>query len=171
MIDKALNKYENFIIMGDINIDMERDKGLKQDLLRNFCDTYSFKNLIKAKTCFTKSSESSLDVILTNKPRYFFHSQSIETGISDVHTMVSTMMRSHFTRLKPIKIHYRSYKNYNEEYFIRDLSNSSLTSNENDPDKMYSDLIQKFLTVLNKHAPLKSKYIRGNNAPFMNKEL
>ena len=36
---------------------------------------------------------------------------------------------------------------------------------------MYSDLIQKFSTVINKHAPLKSKYIRGNNAPFMIKEL
>ena len=156
MIVKALNKYENFIIMVDINIDTERDKGLKQDLLRNFCDTYTFKNLIKDKTCFTKSSESSLDVIiLTNKPRYFFHSQSIETGISDVHTMVSTLMKFHFTRLKTIKIYYLSYKNYSDEYFIKDLSNSSLTSNENDPDKMYSDLIQKCSTVLNKHVPLK----------------
>ena len=157
--------------MGDINIDKERDKGLKLDLLCNFCDSYSFKNLIKAKTCFTKTSESSLDVILTNKPRYFFHSQSVETGISDVHTMVSTMMRSHFTRLKPIKIRYRSYKNYNEEHFIRDLSNSNLISNDDNPDKMYLDLIQKFSNVLDKHAPQKSKYIRGNNAPFMNKEL
>ena len=49
MINNALDIYENFIIMGEIDIDIERDKGLKRDLLRNFCDTHSFKNLIKAK--------------------------------------------------------------------------------------------------------------------------
>ena len=170
-IDKALGKYENFIIMGDINIDKERDKGLKLSLLRNFCDTYSFQNLIKAKTCITKSSESSLDVILTNKPRLLFHNLSVETGISDVHTMVCTMMRSHITRLKPIKISYRNYKNYDEETFKRDLSRSNLITNESDPDKMYLQLVQNFSNILDRHAPLKYKYIRGNTAAFMNKEL
>ena len=73
-IDTALRKYENFIIIGDINIDKERHKGLKLSLLRNFCDTYSFQILIKAKICITKSSESFLDFILTNNSRLFFHS-------------------------------------------------------------------------------------------------
>ena len=41
MVDKALCKYENFIIMGDLNIDNERDKGLKVDLFRKFCDTHT----------------------------------------------------------------------------------------------------------------------------------
>ena len=170
MADKGLNKYENLIIMGDINIDIERDTGLKIELLKNLCDSFSFRNLIKAKTCFTKTSESSLDVILTNKPRSFFHSLSVETG-SDVHTMVCTMMRSHTTRLKPIKIQYRNYKYYNEETFHRELASLDLISDETDPDKMYSSFIQNFADVFNRHAPLKSKYIRGNNAPFMNKEL
>ena len=112
-----------------------------------------------------------MDVILTNKPRSFFHSLSVETGISDVHTMVCTMMRSHTTRLKPIKIQYRNYKYYNEETFHRELASLDLISDETDPDKMYSSFIQNFTDVFNRHAPLKSKYIRGNNAPFMNKEL
>ena len=29
----------------------------------------------------------------------------------------------------------------------------------------------KFLVIINKHAPLKKKIVRGNNAPFMNKEF
>ena len=72
MVERALEKYEIFIIIGDINIDKDRVKVLKVDLFRNFCDTYSFQNLIKANTCFTKSSESSIDVILTNRPRLLF---------------------------------------------------------------------------------------------------
>ena len=35
----------------------------------------------------------------------------------------------------------------------------------------YDKFRDLFLTVLNKHAPLKEKKIRGNNAPFMNKTL
>ena len=118
------------------------------------CNTYSFQNMIKANTCFTKSSESSLDVILTNRPRLFFHSLSVETGISDVHTMVCTMMRSHISRLKPIKIHYRNYKYFSEELFQNELSNSNLISSENDPDNMYLELVQNVCTILDKHAPL-----------------
>ena len=36
---------------------------------------------------------------------------------------------------------------------------------------MYLELVQNVCTILDKHAPLKTKYIRGNNAAFMNKEL
>ena len=36
---------------------------------------------------------------------------------------------------------------------------------------MYHELVQNFCCTLDKHAPLKTKYIRGNNAAFMNKEL
>ena len=32
-------------------------------------------------------------------------------------------------------------------------------------------MTDKFLCLANKHAPLKKKFVRGSNAPFMNKEL
>ena len=167
MVEKALEKRKFYYL----NIDNGREKGLKVDLFRKFCDTYSFQNLIKAKTCYTKSGESSLDVILTNKPRLFFHNLSVETGISDVHTMVCTFLRSHMTKLKPIKIQYRNYKFFDEERFNAELVNSDLLLNEDNPDKMYLELAQNICNILERHAPLKSKYVRGNNARFMNKEL
>ena len=66
------------------------------------------------------------------------------------------MTRSHMTRLKPIKIHYRNYKFCSDECFQRDLSKLNLVMNENDPDNMYSELVQNFCGLLNKHAPLKA---------------
>ena len=68
--------------------------------------------------------------------------------------MVCTMMRSHISRLKPIKIHYRNYKYFSEELFQNELSNSNLISSENDPDNMYLELVQNVCTILDKHAPL-----------------
>ena len=171
MTDKAFDKYENIIILGDINIDIKRDKGEKSELFSHFCETFSFKNMIKADTCFTKTSSSSVDILLTNQPRYFMHSLSIETGISDVHTLIVTHMRAHIKKLKPIQIQYRSYKNYDENYFLADLSNTALIESKDNPDKMYNELTTNFTKILDKHAPIKHKIVRGNNADFMNREL
>ena len=35
----------------------------------------------------------------------------------------------------------------------------------------YDEFKKVFIRVLNLHAPMKKKYIRGNNAPFMNRTL
>ena len=43
--------------------------------------------------------------------------------------------------------------------------------NEKDPNQNYRSLTKTFLTIVNKHAPLKKKIVRGNQAPFMTKEF
>ena len=73
MTDKAFDKYKNIIILRDINIDIKRDRRGKSELFSHFCKTFSFQNLIKSDTCFTKTSVSSVDIILTNQLR--FHAQ------------------------------------------------------------------------------------------------
>ena len=42
---------------------------------------------------------------------------------------------------------------------------------EDCPDIAYKTFAEKFCNVVNKHAPIKNKTIRGNQPPFMNKEL
>ena len=36
---------------------------------------------------------------------------------------------------------------------------------------IYDDFKEIFMEILDKHAPLKEKTVRGNNTPFMNKTL
>ena len=43
--------------------------------------------------------------------------------------------------------------------------------NEKDPNQNYQSLTKTFLTIVNKHAPLKKKIVRGNQAFFMTKEF
>ena len=38
-------------------------------------------------------------------------------------------------------------------------------------DQNYNRLTDKFLGIVKKHALLKEKFVRGNNAPFMNREF
>ena len=41
----------------------------------------------------------------------------------------------------------------------------------NDPNINYRCITENFLETVNKHAPLKNKFIRGNQAPFMNRDF
>ena len=90
--------------------------------MSGFCDTIGLKSLIKYST-YHKNPEnpSSIDLILTNNLRSFQNSCVIEKGLSDLHRMVLSIMKTSFERLKLVT-NYRNYKsfeskcNYREKY-------------------------------------------------------
>ena len=56
--------------------------------------------------------------------------------------------------------------------FLHDLENKLLQEDlYKNCDELYEKLSEIFVDILNYHARLKEKQIRGNHAPFMNKEL
>ena len=117
-INRALDKYDNIIIMGDINIDTHSKTDPSFDKLVSFCDVFGLSNLVTSKTCFTKNHSSSIDVILTNRPRSFQKTFVFETGLSDYHGLVATTMKPTVSRLKPKQIKYRSYRNFVPQKFL-----------------------------------------------------
>ena len=69
------NKYDNYLIMGDFNLE------LGNTILTNFLDSNNLTNLIKTNTCF-KGKGSSIDLILTNRKYSFKNTSSYETGLT-----------------------------------------------------------------------------------------
>ena len=66
----------------------------------------------------------------------------------------------------PSLIKYRDYKNFNSQVF-RDELKYNLSAMV---DKTCYDTFETtFKDILEKHAPIKAKIVRANNAPFMNK--
>ena len=49
----ALNTYDNIIVMGVFNIDINKDEGIDHDKLDVFCDTLNLTNLVKSETLRT----------------------------------------------------------------------------------------------------------------------
>ena len=45
--------YDNIIVMGDFNIDINKDEAIDYEKLDVFCDTLNLTNLIKSDTCYT----------------------------------------------------------------------------------------------------------------------
>ena len=86
--------------------------------------------------------------------------------------MIGTMMRTHIKKLNPIKINYRTYKYFDPCAFLEEIEHASLTSdNTNDPNEMFQHFSTNFETVLNKYAPMKTKFLRGNHKPFVSVAL
>ena len=94
-----------------------------------------------------------------------------ETVLGDFHKLMSTILGSHFSLLKPNTIYYRNHKKINEQKFLEDVKNTNFCFNSDDPNDNYELITDLFSKIVNKHAPLKKKFLRGNQAPFINKEL
>ena len=76
----------------DINIDTHDIHHPGYTKLTSFCDFFGQSNLVKDKTCFTENHCSSIDVMLTDKTRCFQNTSVFETGLSDFHGMVLTLI-------------------------------------------------------------------------------
>ena len=97
-----MGNYDNLILIGDFNFEMKEEK------VKDFCDIYNLQNLINESTCFKRvQNPSSIDVILTNKSESFENSFALETGLSDHHEMVITVLKTHFNKIEPSNIRYR----------------------------------------------------------------
>ena len=164
-IDSLSSRYGNFLLIGDFNAEVS-DVSMKE-----FCDIYSFKNLIKEPTCFKNpANPKCIDLMLTNRHRSFQNSCVIETGLSDFHKMTVTVLRAFFKKAEPKVISYRDYKNFSNDNFrllLEELGGNFDFTTETALDS-FLDICRE---ALNKIAPLKQKYVRANNSPFMNKTI
>ena len=157
-------RYENFIILGDFNSEID------EDAMKDFCVIYNFKSLINHPTCFKNpENPSCIDLILTNRPMSFHNTSVIETGLSDFHKLAVTVLKMSFSKQVPKVFYYRDYKTFNDEHFNNDLT---YVFNKRGLNNIScSELEDLTIATLNVHAPMKKKYLRANNAPYMNRAL
>ena len=94
-------------------------------------------------------------------------SSTFETGISDFHKLVTTTMKLNYVKANKRTIFYRDYKNLDMDLFNKNLKTILNTFEDLD----YHKFQECFLELLNTQAPIKTKYIRGNNQPYMSKSL
>ena len=114
-VEKVTNIYDNVLIIGDINVDVLNKDSFGYNDYISFLDTFNMSNLVKNTTCHTKTSSTSLDVMLTNRNRCCFNTIVYETAISDVHSLIGTTLRASYKKAEPNVIQYREYKKFNKE--------------------------------------------------------
>ena len=153
--------YDKFLLAGDFNVDR------KEEVLQDFLSEHDAKNLVKQDTCFKNlDNPSCIDLFLTNCNMSFQNTTTVWTGVSDFHSMAVTVLKTTFPKIPPKIIEYRNYKRFISTDFHKELKDKLRTDQAN-----YANFEEKFLEVLNKHAPIKTKVVRANDKPFMTKAL
>ena len=163
-IDLYSSKYDNFIVLGDLNTE------ISNSFMEQFCESYNLKSLIKEATCFKSvDNPSCIDLILANHPKCFQNSGVYETGISDFHKLAFTVLKTYFQKAKPRIIKYKDYKYFDKNDFrdelIRELSSNNIQS---DDITQFTNISKM---ILEQKVSLKERYVRYNQAKFMNKIL
>ena len=161
-LDKLLStycsQYTNVVLCGDINVNM-----LKNNSISDIIDVHGMKNFVTKPTCFKSETPTLMDVVFTTVPKRFKYVRCIESDLSDFHEMVCFSTK--FNAPRHInKVTYRSYKNFNREHFLCDLSSvpfhAAQVFDTVDDASWFSESL--LLDVVNKHAPLKKRVIKQN---------
>ena len=118
---------------------------VKEKYLSNFMSVHNLKTLIKQKACFKNPENPTCrDLTLTNSSRSSQNSRVFETGLSD-------------------------YQNFLNNEFKAELDNEM---SKHDLGNMeHQHFLNIFIDILNKHAPMKQKYLKANQGRFMTKDL
>ena len=149
-LDSFSNKFENFLFMGDLNCEISDSE------IKYFMDSYNFTSIVKEPTCF-KSAKSrciDLNLILTNRKSILKSTTTFDTGLSDLHTMILTVLKGGYIKKGPRIIQYREYTKFSTINFTHDIANTM-----NDlPGKVSFDCVNTNLTKVlyrDPHAPIK----------------
>jgi hypothetical protein len=168
VFEKCYAEGDIIYLIGDLNVNFIHKKHELTDLLNSF----GMSNIIKGPTCFKNIEKPSLlDVIITNKPKSIASHLNYNVGISDCHNMICAATKMNAPRQTVTKVNYRSYKKFNQENFIYDVDHLINGSNEMHSNKDMETFLYDFKNIINKHAPLKTKYLKSKQAPYMNNKL
>ena len=171
LCEKSTSLYDRTLLMGDLNYNLLDQN--KSKPLNDIMDNFSMDNMVKEPTFISQHGSSLIDVALTNNTNYFQETATLDIGISDGHSMLCAVAKLNMPQQQAKNITYRSYKLFNKDTYRRDVQRIPFSSYEcfDDPDDMLWAHNTLLTEVLNEHAPLKTKKIRPQQPPFMNKAL
>ena len=179
-IDKLfdlISKYANeeLIVTGDLNLNWLNEKS---NYIKEKCNQFDplalHQLIIDTTRPNLKVPEKStlIDIILTNKPEKMVASGVFALGNSD-HCPIACIRSTQLESTKPRLIHKRNTKQFVEESFLTDLtqSNISKTSELQTADSALNLFAETFTSILDKHAPFKKLRVKDRTTPWLTKEL
>ena len=97
-LHKALDvyfNYKNILLIGDFNAQVGETR------LNTFLYQHELANINKEPTCYKNSENPScIDFILSNRPKSFFKTNTVFTGLSDFHKLVLSVFKKNISKIK-----------------------------------------------------------------------
>lgn len=133
---------------------------------------YGFKQLVKNATRTSESSSSLIDLILTNSPGSISSTGVFATSISD-HDIVGCIRKINTEKYQPRIVLSRNLKSYNPVSMNKELDaiDWSLLYSLKNVDVAVNLFNAKLKAIFDRHAPLTSKKVRGQQCPWISNEI
>ena len=156
-LDIYLKHCEDICIFGDFNATPENN-----DMI-NFMSNQCLSNLIKGLTCFKSANASMIGLFLTTNKYLFYKINSFETGISDHHHLIATVLETTYQRFPPKLLTYRSYEHSWNDSLKNKFESEDYAIQSGDIGFLKTAIIKSLKAV----APFKKRLVRGNNKPHL----
>ena len=155
--------------MGDVNANMLNILDVPRGHLCDIFQTYQLSQLIDEPTRTTSESSTLIDIFITNNKETIVHSGVYPLSISD-HCPIYAVRKVGISKNKPKFITTRSFKHFNEEKFKTDLSKVDwpVIDMFDDVDKAWDNWKDKFISIVDNHAPLRTIRVRNKPVPWIN---
>ena len=181
--EKAISNNKEVILLGDFNCNLTKSSlNGNGKRLTSTLRSLGFCQLIKEATRITAQSATLLDLIATNYERFISKSGVLNACLSD-HDLVYCIRKMNCKRSSGQTKSFRNYARYNSSAFCDDLRgidwekqiNSTLPERLNVNlsviDRMWLNFKSAFISVVDRHAPVINKRVRGIDCPWLNGEI
>ena len=140
LCEEFISNNNLYVAYGDLNCNW-----FKPDALSDLCEIYGMVNLIEQPTCFKGENPTLVDVFLTNKPKCFSGVCNADLGTSDFHNCICVASKMFFY----------------ENAFQNDVDSIPFQVCDifDDIDDAYWMHDKLFMSILDEHAPIKTKTV------------
>ena len=122
-----------------------------------------------------KTGKKNLQILLlymlTNSIWSFQNSCAIETGLSNFHKMIVSVLKIYFQKREAKFIYFRDYRNFSKEDFRQQVLKDILKATQHCDIVSYESFLSICQRALDSRASKKPKYVRSNHSPFINKTI
>ena len=169
---QALTLGKPLLITGDLNCNLLEPGCSEAVALLDFCKGVNLTQLINEPTRVTETSSTLLDVIITSNTNLVECSGVLPCHISD-HYLVHATLKLKVSQLPPRFVKMRSFRHYDGQQFVADLDRIPWdeVALVDDASEMLDQFNNKFIEVLDTHAPVKTIRIKHRCCPFVDAEI
>jgi len=173
LLEKIDRTNLEYYLLGDINCDMLATNLRPSKHLSDILDIYGLEQLIKDPTRITQHSKTLIDLCITNTPEKIVRSGVIDIGISD-HSLAFMCRKTKYNRKNSRIIEIRSFTKFNDDLFLQDISQLpwiEIETSSNNPNEMWNQWREMFMSCVNKHAPTRHKRVGKQKPSWFTNDL
>jgi exonuclease III len=170
------NKYEHFLIMGDMNINhLLPDSSPCKFFTTYVTEPFAFTQVITDPTRITATTSTLIDLMLTSCPENVKVQGVVDTpGISD-HCLTFIAYSLKKPKFKAKMVTRRDFRNFDKDAFLRDMSLAPWGNieavDDNDIDNKVTIFENIHKDIIDKHAPFRTFRVTRPAAPWLTNDI